>query len=79
MIKIPTFESFKKYERQAYAYIIIGVAGFLFFTLKKNYEQQVKDCVQEKTQLNKKIDTLYNKLIKINENISVTNRRDTIH
>jgi hypothetical protein len=79
MIKIPTFESFKKYERQAYAYIIIGVACFLFLALKANYEQQVKDCTQEKINLNNKIDTLYNKLIKLNENISVNHTRDSIH
>jgi hypothetical protein len=79
MIKIPTFETFKKYERQVYAYLIVCVAVSLFYSLKSNYEQQVKDCTQERINLNKKIDTLYNKLIKINENIRVNSTRDSIH
>lgn len=79
MIKIPTFETFKKYERQVYAYIIVIVAMSLFYSLKSNYQQQLKECAEERIQLNNKIETLYNKLLKINENINANPYRDSIH
>jgi hypothetical protein len=79
MIKIPTFESFKKYERQVYAYISVFVAMSLFYSLKLNYENQIKECAEERIELNNKIETLYNKLLKINENINVNPARDSIH
>lgn len=64
-MKFPTLQDFKQNERTVYAYIILMAVGSLFFMLKANYDNQLKECNTERLELSVKIDTLHNKLLKV--------------
>lgn len=64
-MKFPSLQDFKQNERTVYAYIILMAVGSLFFMLKNNYDNQLKECNTERLELSVKIDTLHNKLIKV--------------
>lgn len=64
-MKFPSLQDFKQNERTVYAYIILMAVGSLFFMLKTNYDNQLKECNTERLELSVKIDTLHNKLIKV--------------
>lgn len=64
-MKFPSIQDFKQNERTVYAYIILMAVGSLFFMLKTNYDNQLKECNTERLELSVKIDTLHNKLIKV--------------
>jgi hypothetical protein len=64
-MNLPTLSDFKANERTVYAYLILMAVGSLFFMLRNNYEDQLKQCAKERVELSNKIDTLNNKLIKV--------------
>ena len=64
-MKFPSLQDFKQNERTVYAYIILMAVGSLFFMLKTNYDNQLRECNTERLELSVKIDTLHNKLIKV--------------
>jgi hypothetical protein len=64
-MKLPTFQDFKTSERTVYAYLVMVSVASLFFMLKNNYDKQILECNTERMELNTKIDTLNNKLIKV--------------
>jgi len=72
MIKMPvSYKEFKKDPVKALLFITLSAIGYLYIDNKMNYQGQVENCQTRTVQLEEKVETLTERMMKADSSLAV--------